>query len=430
MVYIRSSARHPSRIGLVDCNNFYASCERVFNPKWIDRPVGVLSNNDGCIIARSNELKEAGIPMGAPYFKYREQLEAMNAAICSSNYRLYGSLSHKVMSCLNEFTPDMEIYSIDEAWLNLTGFDTATLDDYGRHIVATTTKNTGIPVSLGIAPTKVLAKVANRICKKRKIPGNMFNMGGADHIKDILMQYPVDDLWGIGRRLAVHLKNQSIHTAWDLRESDHKAMRNQYNVVMERIILELRGIPCFGSEELESKKQILASRSFGQKVSDLISLKQAISTHVSRAAEKLRAQDSIAGGMQVFIRSSRHNPNVAQVAKAAMVSFEVPTANSCLMIKMALQALESIYQPNIPYAKAGVMLYDLTYKDNVQASLFDTPDSEKTQSLMNAIDTLNKRFGRHTAFMASSGINPTWQMKRNLMTPDYTTCWNSLIVAR
>ena len=296
------------RIALVDCNNFYASCERVFHPAWEYRPVGVLSNNDGCIIARSNELKDAGIPMGAPYFQYREMLHKMGAVVVSSNYALYGDMSARVMNTLGQFTPGLEVYSIDEAWLDLTGFDPAMLDAYGRKIVATTKQHTGIPVSMGIASTKVLAKIANRLCKKRKIPGQVFNLGSSESLDAVLAAVDVEDIWGIGRRWAEKLRGQGIRTALDLRDADPHQMRHQYNVVMQRLVMELRGVPCLGCDDIEPKKQIIASRSFGERVTDVESLLEAVSMHASRAGEKLRAQRSACSAIQVSIRTGRHNP--------------------------------------------------------------------------------------------------------------------------
>lgn len=412
----------------MDCNNFYASCERVFNPKWEKRPVGVLSNNDGCIIARSNELKEAGIPMGAPYFKWRKQLESIEAVVVSSNYALYGDMSARVMSTLGEFTAEMEIYSIDEAWLDLTGFDTAMLDAYGREIVAKTKQYTGIPVSMGIAPTKVLAKIANRICKKRKVPGQVFNLGSAEALDDVLAAIAVEDVWGIGRRWADSLKARHIFTAKDLRDAEPKAMRQQYSVVMERLILELRGIPCLEFEDIEPKKNIMASRSFGQKITEKTDLLEAVATHASRAGQKLRQQDSVCAAIQVFIRSSRFNPKEHQYAKAATVAFPVATADTRRLIAASARGIEQIYRPGIRYAKAGVMLLDISSAAVCQQSLFTAGDSEKSARLMATVDQLNQTFGKKSVFFAREGTQQAWAMKRQNVTPAYTTKWSDLVV--
>lgn len=423
-------SKSPRRIALVDCNNFYASCERVFTPAWERKPIGVLSNNDGCIIARSNELKEAGIPMGAPFFKYRKQLRQMGAVVVSSNYELYGDMSARVMNTLGEFTPEMEVYSIDEAWLDLTGFCTASLDAYGRNIVAKTRQYTGIPVSMGIGPTKVLAKVANRLCKKHKIPGQVFNIGSADALDDVLASVDVEDIWGIGRRWAAKLRATGIYTAKDLRDADHQAMRRSYNVVMERLILELRGVPCLGFEDIVPKKQIIASRSFGQRVTELEPMLQAISTHAARAGDKLRSQQSACGGIQVSIRTGKHSPNEPYYGNSTMLRFPVATSDSRKLISAACQGLKSIYRQGPKYAKAGVMLFGIVPANCIQHGLFQRGDSDKAIRLMQAVDGINKTYGRQTVFFASQGISgkQNWAMKRDRMSRSFTTSWQDLPV--
>lgn len=420
------SDKQPRRIALVDGNNFYASCERVFRPAWRNRPIGVLSNNDGCIIARSDEVKEAGIPMGAPYFKYKDQLNAINAILVSSNYCLYGDMSARMFDTLQSFTPDMEIYSIDEAWLNLTGFKTETLDSYARQIVDTTYRHTGIPVSMGIAPTKVLAKLANRICKKRKIPGNVFNMGSAEHIESLLASTDVGDVWGIGRRWADNLKSIGIYTALDLRNAEPDIIRQKYNVVMQRIVLELRGISCLHREDIEPKKQIIASRSFGEKVTDKTLLYEAVSHHASRAAEKLRLQGSVCGCIQISIRSSPFSQNEPFYSRSTYIAFPVATADTALLIRAARSAVDALFKSGIRYAKAGVMLYDIKPAHSVQPTLFHHGDSNKRIALMQAMDNINQQCGSRTIYFASCGTKQIWQMKRENRTPCYTTSWDDL----
>ena len=423
-------SRFPRRIALVDCNNFYASCERVFNPAWEGRPVGVLSNNDGCIIARSNELKEAGIPMGAPYFKFRDRLKDMNAVIVSSNYTLYGDMSGRVMNTLSQFTPDMEVYSIDEAWLNLTGFDTGRLDAYGREIVKTAHKNTGIPVSMGIGPTKVLAKIANRICKKQKIPAQVFNIGSAESLEGVLSSFEVGDIWGIGRQWSKKLNGQGIYTALDLRNANPQYMRDCYNVVMQRIVMELRGEPCLEFEDIEPKKQIIASRSFGERVKDKASLIEAVTMHAMRAGEKLRVQKSACGVMQVAIRTGKHSPQEQFFGRSAMIRFPVATADTGKLIGAARAGVERIFKQGPRYAKAGVVLLDIVPAANVQSGLFDCGDSEKSKTLMKTVDKLNRINGRHTVFMGCHGPTNKWAMKRDLKTPAFTTRWSDLPAAK
>ena len=426
MASISKCDKHPRRIALVDCNNFYASCERVFNPAWEARPVAVLSNNDGCVIARSNEVKEAGIPMGAPFFKYRDRLEAMRAVVVSSNYALYGDMSARVMNTLGRFTPDMEIYSIDEAWLDLTGFDPARLDAYGREIVATTYRETGIPVSMGIGPTKVLAKIANRICKKRKIPAQVFNLGGSEALDSLLAMVPVGDVWGIGLRWATKLSSQGIRTALGLRNADPQEMRERYNVVMQRIVMELRGTPCLDFEDIEPRKQIIASRSFGSRRTRKEDLIEAVTMHATRAGEKLRRQGSACGAVQVSIRTGKHNPAEAYYAPSALVRFPVATADTRKLIGAARAGVERVFKEGPRYAKSEIMLLDIVPDDAVQGGLFDERDTAQSRALMNAVDRINRLHGRRTVFYAGEGIRQGWAMKRDRMTPAYTTRWTDI----
>ena len=323
----------------------------------------------------------------------------------------------------------MEVYSIDEAWLNLTGFEHRNLDSYARQIVLTTHKNTGIPVSLGIGSTKVLAKVANRICKKHKIAGAVFNLGDADNLQDVLSSFEIGDVWGIGRRWAEKLKAQGIHTAWHLRQADDQAMRQQYNVVMQRIILELRGVHCLGFEDIEPKKQIIASRSFGERVTDKNSLLEAVALHATRAGEKLRLQGSVCGRLQVSIRSGKHNPNEPHAARSAMIKFPVATSDTRQLITAARQGVERIYQDGVRYAKAGVMAFDIVQADAVQQSFFGQCDNDRAVALMKTIDGLNAKYGRHTMKFAAEGIKKPWGMKRGHKTANFTTSWHDLPVA-
>ena len=364
--------------------------------------------------------------MGAPYFKFRDQLESMGAVVVSSNYTLYGDMSSRVMDVLGEFTPDLEIYSIDEAWLDLTGFDPATLDAYGRHVVEVTTQNTGIPVSMGIATTKVLAKIANRICKKRVIPGGVFNLGGAGSMDPVLATLPVGDLWGIGRRWAEKLKSHGIHTALDLKNADPAEIRDRYSVVMERLLLELRGIPCLGFEDIQPKKQIIASRSFGKKVTSLHHLLEAAASHATRAGEKLRRQDSACGSLQVAIRTSKFKPEEPYYAKSARISFLTPTSDSRLLVRATRQGITKIFQEGRRYAKVEVMLTNICPTTSIQRSLFTQPDDARSIRLMATMDQINARLGRHTVHLGAEGFSKPWAMKRDQMTKAYTTRWTEL----
>lgn len=422
-----ASSKPPRRIALVDCNNFYCSCERVFRPAWEGRPVAVLSNNDGCIIARSNELKALGVPMGMPYFQAKELMKKENAIVVSSNYALYGDMSARVMQVLGRFTPELEIYSIDEAFLDLSGFDVATLPDYARGIVRTVKQWTGIPVGIGIGPTKVLAKIANHIAKKRQVPGGVFDLGGAGELGAVLESIPVSDIWGIGRRWGKQLEALGIRNARQLRDADAVDLRRRFSVVMQRIVLELRGIPCLSLEEIAPKKAIMASRSFGQRVTERESLEEAVALHVARAAEKLRQQGSVAGAMVVMIRTGRHNEREAWYGPSCTVQFPVPTADTGKMTAAAVQGVQRIYRAGHRYAKAGIMLLELSPASQCQPTLFAAGDSEKSIKLMQAVDQLNRTYGRGTAFLAREGVTKSWAMKRGRMTAAYTTSWDGLV---
>lgn len=423
---------NPSRcIALVDCNNFYASCERVFNPSWRKRPLGVLSNNDGCIIARSNELKDAGIPMGAPYFKFKERLEEIGAIVVSSNYTLYGDMSRRVMHTLGEFAPKLEVYSIDEAWLDLTGMNDCNLAGYARRMVDTTQQHTGIPVSIGIAPTKSLAKIANRICKSRKVAGSVFHIRRADDLESVLDTFPVGEVWGVGRKWAEKLTTQGIHTAWDLRNSDPLYMRSVYSVVMQRIIMELRGVNCLEFEDLDPRKQIFASRSFGERVTDKESLIEAVTMHTLRAAEKLRAQNSSAKVLQVDIRTGKHTPGDKYYCRSATINFPVATSDTGKLIGAARAGIEKIYKQGPRYAKAGIVLMEIVQDDKAQKGLFDDGDSERKKNLMRTLDKINAINGRHSIFMGCHSTKvKDWTMKKNFKTKAFTTRWSELPVVK
>ena len=398
----------------------------MFHPAWNNRPVGVLSNNDGCIIARSNELKAAGIPMGAPYFKYKKQLEAMKAVIVSSNYALYGDMSARVMHTLGQYAPDIEVYSIDEAWLDLTGVRSEALDALGRKIVMKAYQNTGIPVSMGIGPTRTLAKIANRISKKHDIPGRVFNISSAESLDAVLAGVAVVDIWGVGRRWAEKLNKQRIYTALDLRNADPDQMRARYSVVMQRLIMELRGTICLDKEDIAPKKQIIASRSFGQRVTCKQALIEAAALHATRAGEKLRAQHSVCGALQVTIRSGKHDTREPYFSRSCTIRFPVATADTRKLIAAAGSGIGKIFKPGVRYAKAGVMLFDIAQNDQIQGTLFDTDDNPASSRLMPAIDKVNHQFGNHTLFFAAEGVRKTWAMQRNRMTQAFTTKWSEI----
>ena len=414
-------------IALVDCNNFYASCERLFQPKLRGQPVVVLSNNDGCVIARSNEAKALGIEMGEPWFICRKRVDTQGVIVRSSNYTLYGDMSARVMRVLEGFTPDLEIYSIDEAFLGLAGFESR-LDAHGRALRATVLQWTGIPVSVGIAPTKTLAKLANRTAKKTPETGGVLALLTAADQEAALSRIELTDLWGVAGRMAERLKAIGIRTPLDLRDADAKFVRQNTSVVMERMVLELQGVPCISLEEAPpDRKMILASRSFGRRVTTKREMEEAVTTHTARAAEKLRRQNLAAGRLVVFIHTDRHRPQDRQHMAERAVTLPVATADTGKLNHAATRALDALWRPGHEYKKAGVMLLNLVPATFVQGGLFDRPDDPKAIARMKAIDALNGRYGRDTITFAASGRKRGWKLRSDFVSPRYTTAWEDLL---
>ena len=410
-------------IALVDCNNFYVSCERVFQPAWYYKPVGILSNNDGCIVSRSNELKQAGIPMGVPYFRYKQQLKDMGAIIISSNYALYGDMSDRIMQILSGFTPNIEMYSIDEAWLDLTGFQD--IDVYAKHIASYIYKAAAIPVSVGVAPTKTLAKVMCHYIKKYPSSLRSLVYPTEKQAQDSLLNsIQVEDIWGIGKRWGESLRNIGIYTAKDLRDAPSVIIRKKFNVIMLKTQAELQGISCFEKDNPKPKKQIISSRSFGRRVTDKEHLKEAIAMHVAKVAKKLREQHSVCGAIVIKIRSSPFSKSF--YARNTVCEFNVLTSDTLLMIQHAFSLLEEIYKPDILYAKAGVMVCDIRPADCYQRHLFNPDASNHRQKLMQVMDNLNHRFGKDTVIYGAEGLKKSWSMKNQHRTPAYTTDWHDI----
>ena len=411
---------------LVDCNNFYASCERLFRPELEGKPVVVLSNNDGCIIARSNEAKALGIPMGAPYFKNRKFIERHNVEVFSSNYALYGDLSHRVMSILQQMEPEVEIYSIDEAFVRLPKRADSNLTGHALDLRKTIKKHVGIPVSIGIAPTKTLAKIANRIAKKDPRHHGVLNLTDHKSLDTILAGTQVEDIWGIGRRNSEKLHKQGIVTALDLKNSNDEWIRKHLTVVGLRTVMELRGTPCIPIDhEPTTRKSVVCSRSFRKPVFSLNDLGEAVSSYVSTAAEKLRQEGLVAGNLHVFVRTSPHRTNLPQHSGALMIRLQQPTSSTPALIKTALQGLKKIYKKDFAYQKAGVMLTELTTAGMVQQNLFQ-PLSKDNDAVMNVLDRINTRWGKNTLQYASSGVSKPWHMCQDHKSPAYTTNWNEL----
>ena len=414
-------------VALVDCNNFYASCERLFQPALRGQPVVVLSNNDGCVIARSNEAKALGIGMGEPWHLHKAKFEQSGVIVRSSNYTLYGDLSARVMRTLAQFSPDMEVYSIDEAFLGLAGFE-GRLEAHARELRATVLQWTGIPVSVGIAPTKTLAKAANRAAKKNPASAGVLAIESEAEIEAVLARMVLTDLWGIADRMATRLTEFGVRTPLELRQADARLMRERFSVVIERMVLELQGIPCSRLEtETPDRKSLVASRSFGQPVTTLDDMEQAVASYVSRAAEKMRRQGLATSRLSVFIHTNRFRPQDRPYFASQGVSLPVATADTKKLVTVALRGLSAIWRDGYRYKKAGVMFVDLVSASKVQGDLWDEPDTPATQRLMKAMDAVNARYGRNTLALASTGRRRAWSMKREQLSACFTTDWDELL---
>jgi DNA polymerase V len=414
---------------LVDCNNFYASCERVFHPEWKNRPIVILSNNDGCIIARSNEAKALGIPMGAPLFQYKDLMKAHNVIICSSNYTLYGEMSARVMQTLKTFSAETQIYSIDEAFLALQGED---LEDQALKIREKVLKWTGIPVSIGIAKTKTLAKVANYYVKQNKTSCGVFILEGKSQIDHILDTLPVTDIWGIGGRLGKKLSILGISTAQQFRDADDTLIKKHLSVVGLRTAMELREINCLPLNEVPSaKKSITCSRAFGRPIETFEELCEAVASYTAKAAEKMRSQGSVSAEMNVFVEFHPFQRDIPNSLYSKIV-FPEPTNYTPHLIAYAKTVLKQLYQPGKQYRKAGIILESLVSEHCFQTDLFAKKEksNKKLNKLMGIIDTLNDGFGHNIVHSAAEGVSSGWKMKQNRRTARFTTRWNELLTIK
>lgn len=408
-------------IGLIDCNNFYASCERVFQPSLNGKAIVVLSNNDGCVIARSGEAKVLGIPMGEPAFKLKELIERNQVAVFSSNYVLYGDMSQRVMTTIGAFVPEMEIYSIDEAFLFLNGFENINLNEMGSKLVRTVKKNTGIPVSLGVAPTKTLAKVANKFAKKYKGYNGVCIIDTDEKREKALKLTKIGDVWGIGRQFSKKLEYYSINTAWDFTQRTKSWVRQNMGVVGERMWLELKGTPCIVTESPKSKKTICTSRSFGEKLTTIEPIKEAVANFAAGCAEKLRAQRSTAAVVIVFIHTNPFATNQPQYYNQTVIQLPVSSNDSAEIINYAVRGLQSIFREGYQYKKAGVIVSEITPQRPLQADMFDTRDRVKHNKVMEAMDKINTSFGRQKVKIGTQGFDRKWKLKNEKLTPCYTT---------
>jgi DNA polymerase V len=411
------------RFALVDCNNFYVSCERVFDPKLEGKPVVVLSNNDGCVVARSNEAKELGITMGVPFFKVAHLEKESGLIARSSNYPLYGDMSARVMSLIGTFAPRQEIYSIDESFLLVGGIQN--FADTAKVIKARVRQSLGLPVCVGIAPSKTLAKLSNSVAKSTKCFGGVFDYSALSRAKQ-----SVSDIWGVGRKLSERLRAMGVVTALELRDSDASDMEKLFSVVMKRTILELRGISCISIENMgEARKQILSSRSFGRSVQTLAELEEAVTLYATKACEKLRRDESVASEVQVYVRTSPYSAD--RFADSSVIKLVCATDDTITLVKSAIEALRTVYQPGHIYQKAGVTLSKVSPKAGRQISLFEQSGSGvRSEKMMKALDAANAKWGRGTIFLAAEGIEKPWQVKSEFRSPAYTSNWSEIPVVK
>ncbi len=420
-------------IALADCNNFYVSCERVFRPDLIGKPVAVLSNNDGCMVARSQEVKDLGIKMGVPVFQVQHLVKKHNIQLFSSNYTLYADMSARVMSILEGFAPSIEIYSIDESFLDLTGICEKDPVAYGQKIRKEVFRATGIPVCVGMGSTKTLAKLANYGAKKWKHTDGVLDLSDPDRREKFMKLVPVGEVWGIGSRTTAKLNQLGIHTVWDLASQPSKRIQAQFNVMVARTILELNGIGCMSLEEVApDKQQIVCSRSFSKKLTGYKELSEALAEYCTRAAEKLRHQQSVAGCISIFIRTNLFSPSEPQYQRSASTKFSSATQDTRVIITTANRLLKELYKPNYKYHKCGVQLSQIQPALSfAQEDLFDlavNPLLGKSGQLMEAFDQINRRFPKSIA-IAASGLDQSWKAKAERITKHYTTDWNGLVDA-
>jgi DNA polymerase V len=414
-------------IALVDCNNFYVSCERVFQPKLRGRPVVVLSNNDGCIIARSNEAKAFGIPMGAPFFKLRRQMERDGIIVRSSNYALYGDMSSRVMTTLSRYAPEIEVYSIDECFLDFTGMEHIELTEYSRRICSEVYQWTGIPVSIGIGSTKTIAKLANRLAKKSKKTNGVLDLSSQQQWLEIAMtRTEIGDVWGIGRQWSKMLNGRGILTAKDFRDAPEAWVRQKMGVIGSRTQMELRGTPCVKFDvETPDKQTICVSRSFGKSLDTYEGLHDALMTFGTSGSEKTRKLGLVASSINIFIRTNFHKKTEEQYSNSITISFPAPTNNTREILGAIIAGLKRIYRPKLLYKKAGILLIDLVRQENAPMTLFSIPDV-KSENLMKAFDDINHRVGSGLVGFGQLRKTKTWYMTQDYVSPHYTTLWDEL----
>ena len=418
------------QLALVDCNNFYVSCERLFRPDLAGKPVVVLSNNDGCVVSRSNEAKAIGIKMGQPWFQAKALAEEHNILALSSNYALYADLSNRVMNLLAEFSPKHEVYSIDECFVDLTGMPELRTVSYAMR--EKIMRWTGIPVCVGIGPTKTLAKLANSIAKKHPRSKGVFNYNALTEAQKakLLSGIPVDEVWGVGRKLAPRLAKYGIETVQELRSTHTPTLRAEFGVVVEKVQRELQEVACISMEEVTpARQQIIASRSFGSPVRDVASIKAAVTLFVENACTKLRAQQSHAAMLQVFLKTNRFRPELPQYHPSMAVPLVIPTDSSLIINRWASHLVDQIWRPDYAYKKAGVMLSDITPNTRRHEDLLAATEQAEESKLMAVLDRVSQRFGRGVVRISAQDAGEGWGMRQEYKSPAYTTSWDELPLA-
>ncbi|WP_462383771.1 Y-family DNA polymerase [Pseudomonas sp. Marseille-QA0892] len=414
---------------LIDCNAFYCSCERICQPELKRVPVAVLSNNDGCVIARTAEVKALGVPMGAPYFKYREQLRLGGVAVRSSNYTLYADISNRVMSIIRDMVPAIEVYSIDECWADLTGVEDP--ERVGRAVRNRLLTWVGMPTGVGISTTKTLAKLANWAAKSWKGTGAVVDLTDPSRQARLLKLAPVSEVWGVGRRLSGKLAALGIETAHDLAYYDVASLRKRFGVTLERTARELRGIDCIGLNEGPPPKQaICSSKMFGSRLHALPPIREAMASYVSRAAEKLRLQHSLCGALQVSLQTQLHDPFEPRYANALIIPLQSPSDDTRILVALALKALDELFVPGYAYSKCSVVLLDLCQRRGSTEDLFASAPRRNSGRLMATIDDINRQVGRGAVRLGRVPASPEWGMRREMVSRSFTTDWNELITLR
>lgn len=418
--------------GLVDCNNFYASCERVFNPSWNNRPVIVLSNNDGCVIARSNEAKALGIKMGIPAYQIKNEIEKFGIGVFSSNYTLYGDMSNRVMSMLSQYSPSQEIYSIDESFLDFSGFELFDLKEYGEQMVRRVTKGTGIPISLGVASTKTLAKVANKFAKRYKAYKGVCIIDKEEKRIKALQLTEIGDVWGVGRRYEKILVARGVKTAYDFTLLPKDWVKQKMTVYGERLWKELHGESCMNMELVESpRKQICTSRAFGEMVTGMEGLKEAVSNFAAMCATKLRKQKSCALSLMVFIHTNGFREDLPQYFKDCVIKLPVATNYTPEIVRYALIALERIFREGYSFKKAGVIITEVVPDNAIQGNLFHVLETGKHKKLMEVLDQMkNNGFDNQRLRLAVQDGQQTWRLKQEFLSPSYTTKLSDIITIK